>query len=486
MSLSSAISNSLSGLTATSRATEIVSTNISNKSVAGYARRELDLSSRVYAANGGGVAIDGVRRMVNAGLLGDSRISMANAAGSSAVASFHATMETSFGTANDSTSLVTYLTTLDTAIVSATARPDSDVRLQGVLDAATELAGKIGGIAQGISDARIAADKSIANDVGRLNTALKRVAELNRQITSFSAQGQDPSSLVDARQAVLDDISSIVPIVEVTRENGRVAIFTKGGGTLLDGTTPAKIEFTAAGTITPDMTVENGALGTVSVNGKALSQSEMQIFSGGSLAANFEIRDKLAPAYQEQIDAFAREIYDRFADPSLDPSLAVGEHGLFADGQSDFTAGTERGLANRLSIAAEMDPAQGGQLWRIRAGRNATDAGDAGESGLLLRMSTALSENRSPASSALPGAPKSLLGIASDIASQAASLRLRSDTASVQDQTRSEGLRTALLAEGVDTDTEMQALLTLERAYSANAKVLQTASNMLDELLRLT
>nr|WP_155095694.1 flagellar hook-associated protein FlgK [Paracoccus aestuariivivens] len=482
--MSAAISNSLSGLTATARGTEIVSTNVSNKSVAGYARRELDLSSRLYSGNGGGVQIDGVRRTVNAGLLADSRIAQASTSRSTTVANFHAAMETSFGTANDNSSLVSFVTAFEAAIVSASARPDSDVRLQEVLDSATGLTEKITGIAKSISDARSSADRSIAKDVDQLNTALERVAALNRQITTLSSQGQDTSSLVDARQTTLDSISSIVPIVEVARENGRIAIFTKGGGTLLDGTSPARLEFTPAGQITPEMNVEHGSLGTITINGRPLSKNEMGILAGGSMAANFELRDTLAPAYQQKIDAFAREVYERFSDPALDPSLAAGEHGLFSDAQAGLTV--ELGLANRLAVADTYDPDKGGDLWRIRTGRNATGPGEVGDSTLLLAMTKAQSENRNPASPALTSSPASMLGLASELASQASSFRIRTEAAQVQDLTHSESLKTALLSEGVDTDTEMQALLTLERAYAANAKVLQTASDMLAEILRLT
>ena len=38
---------------------------------------------------------------------------------------------------------------------------------------------------------------------------------------------------------------------------------------------------------------------------------------------------------------------------------------------------------------------------------------------------------------------------------------------------------------GIDTDQEMQALLTIEKHYAANARVIQTADEMLDILIRL-
>ena len=38
---------------------------------------------------------------------------------------------------------------------------------------------------------------------------------------------------------------------------------------------------------------------------------------------------------------------------------------------------------------------------------------------------------------------------------------------------------------GVDTDQEMQTLLLVERAYAANARVIQTAQAMIDTLMEL-
>lgn len=486
MSLSSAISNALSGITATTRGTEVVSTNIANKSVAGYARREVELSSRIYAGNGGGVSIDGVRRMVSAGLLADSRTAQSAAANSDTVASFHAAMEAALGTANSSSSLSSLLTDLDTSLISAAARPDSDIRLNGVLDAATTLTGKINDVSKSIGDARTSAEKAIASDVSRLATGLERVAALNRQITVMSAQGGDASSLIDARQATIDDIATIVPLQEVPRENGRVALFTKGGATLLDGSTPAQIEFSPVGIVTADMNLANGALSNITLNGKALTNTEMGVFAGGTLAANFEIRDEVAPEYQSQIDAFALELYGRFSDPSVDPTLAAGQAGLFTDNQSAFTTGGEVGLADRISVSNLINPDRGGDLWKIRAGLNATDGGSVGESSLLLALGTALNDTRSPLSATLTSTPRSLLGLVSELSSGAASQRIRTEAAALQDGTLADTLKTALLAQGVDTDTEMEALLSLERAYAANAKVLQTASDMLDQILRLT
>ncbi len=486
MSISAAISNAVSGLTAASRGTETVSTNIANARTEGYARRELELSARIYE-RGGGVSIDGVRRMVNASLLADNRLARAQLGSADTIASFHAALEDAIGTVTQAGSLGNLLTAFDAAVVSAAARPDSDTRLSAVLDTAQTLAQKINSIANTIQSARTSAEQTIANDVARLNSALDQVTSLNKQIASLTAQGKDASSMMDSRQAVIDGISAIVPIRQVPRDHGQVALFTTGGAVLLDGTNPARVGFSRADPVTVGMSLAAGTLSNLTFNDSQLTSfQQAAMFSGGTLGANFAIRDDLAPEYQRQIDAYARDLYDRVSSPEVDTTLPTGGPGLFTDDQSAFLPANESGFANRLAVSALVDPTSGGQLWRIRAGMNAGVPGEVGESSLLNKMSAVLSASRAPGSTNISSSLRTLHSLTAEISSNAASSRIRSEATALQNTTHYESLRTALLADGVDTDKEMESLLALEQAYSANAKVFQTANDMLDTILRLT
>ena len=60
MSISATLANALTGLAAASRSAQVVSTNISNATTEGYARREIDLSARLTGGAGSGVQIDGI------------------------------------------------------------------------------------------------------------------------------------------------------------------------------------------------------------------------------------------------------------------------------------------------------------------------------------------------------------------------------------------------------------------------------------------
>jgi flagellar hook-associated protein 1 len=86
MSLSTSLSNAVSGLTASARSAEVVSTNVANAMTEGYARREILLSSRSIAGIGRGVQVDGVSRVVDAGLMATRRTADAALAGMSATA----------------------------------------------------------------------------------------------------------------------------------------------------------------------------------------------------------------------------------------------------------------------------------------------------------------------------------------------------------------------------------------------------------------
>ena len=50
---------------------------------------------------------------------------------------------------------------------------------------------------------------------------------------------------------------------------------------------------------------------------------------------------------------------------------------------------------------------------------------------------------------------------------------------------RWDALRQAELADGVDTDQEMQKLLLIEQAYAANAKVIQTIGTLIQRLMEI-
>lgn len=485
MSIAASLSNALSGLAASSRAAELVSQNVANAMTEGYARRDLHLSAQVSGGVGQGVRTTAVSRAVDQVLLSDRRVADAGVGFRETRAGFFTQLETALGTDGSAESLSGRITAFDSALIEAASRPDSEPRLSNVLGTAQSLAAQIAAAATDIQSARSTADRQIATSVGQLNDALTRVADLNTAIRSQSGGGRDVSALMDQRQQLVDQIAAIVPLREVARDNGQIALFTTGGAQLLDGRA-AVFEFNPAGVITPDRTLGAGSLSGLKLNGQLVAASGAgSLIAGGSLAGQFSVRDDLAPAAQAQLDALARNLVERFADPAVDASRAPGDPGLFTDHGGAFSAANEVGLAQRLAVNAAVDPAQGGALWRLRDGLGAAAPGMAGDSALLTALQSALATPGTVVSGTFTAGTHSLATLNAAMVSGTATARLAADAEASFATNRAGGLRQQELQNGVDTDQEMQKLLLIEKAFSANARVVQTIDDMMKTALGL-
>lgn len=485
MSITAGLSSALSGLNAAARAAEIVSSNIANAMTEGYGRRELQLSARTIGSTGQGVSVTGVTRRTDPILLADRRFAQAGSGNRDATASFLKRLESALGTVDSASSLGSRINDFDTALLEASSRPESEARLAKVLESAKALTSHLAAAGADIQQARAAADDQIENQVSQVNTALARIADLNGQIRATAGSGRDNSALIDQRQQAIDSIAKIIPLREVPRDKGEVALFTTSGAVVLDGL-PAQLGFTPVGAIVAGMTQASGALSGLTLNGKAISTAaEDGPISGGTLAAQFAIRDDLAPQAQARLDATARDLVERFAAAGLDGTRMAGAPGLFTDGGAAFSASNETGLAQRLTINAAADPAQGGGLWRLRDGLGASTPGAAGNSQLLKDLQGALTAPRVPVSGGFIAGARSFATLAADMVSGVAQARVTAEDEASFSAARLDTLSTMELAQGVDTDQEMQSLLVIEQAYAANAKVISTIGEMMQKLLEM-
>lgn len=485
MSITGAMSNALSGLTVTARSVENTSNNVANALTEGFARRELEISARNIGNDGQGVRVVGINRMVNMTLVGDRRVADATNGEKETLSTFFNDLGTALGETGEG-SLLGRISSFESALSRAASRPESAARQADVLSAAKALATGINEASQAVQDARTQADADIAAQVDKLNTTLSRVKDLNTQITAVRTTGRDTSALEDERQALVDSIAGIVPIREVQRENGQIALFTTGGPALLDGSV-ADIGFSPTPVVTPYMSLTSvPPLSGLTLNGKPISVSgEASLVGGGSLTAAFAVRDELAPAQQTQLDAVARNLIERLSDPAVDTTLAAGESGLFNDDGLDFVAANELGLAGRISVNAAVDPDQGGSLWRLRDGvKAAVESTATGDATLLNALGSTLS-TRSAAASGPHLGSYSFSGLATQAVSSVSTAAEAADQIASFASSRRDELHALELADGVDTDQEMEHLLRLQEAYAANAKVISACDDLLNHLLEM-
>ncbi|RMD92309.1 MAG: flagellar hook-associated protein FlgK [Alphaproteobacteria bacterium] len=480
MSISSAMTAALSGLGVAARNAQVVSDNVSNALTEGYGRRELQRATQVLDGEGNGVRVAGILRHIDLQLLQDRRTAQASQAGAELVSDFLATAESVLGAPGEAGSLSSRLADLDAALISAASRPDSTARLEEVARRAEAVTETLNAASDSLQEERMRADAAIADAVSEINESLARLAEVNGRIARLSSSRRDTSALIDQQQALVDRIATLVPVRIAAREHGQIALYSLDGAVLLDGR-PAQLDFTPAGVITPQMSLADSTLSGLSLNGRPVATSGGGArLSGGRLAALFALRDEHAPALQARLDAVARDLTERLADPASDPTLSSGQAGVFTDDGAAFSATDEVGLAGRITLNPLLDP-DAGEIWRLRDGLGASAPGEVGDARILQARREALTAERVPASGGFTAGARSATGLISDLVSGLAAERQSAEGDAAYAASQTEALRQMELQDGVDTDTELQILMQVEQAFSANAQVLTT----LDELLQM-
>lgn len=485
MSISAAISNAYSGLTSVSRMAETASNNISNALNENYARREVNTDQQVIGGVGMGVSVTSIDRAMDLLATSSRRSSGADYGNANTLSTATSSMAASLGEPGDAGALASQMLSFENALVAAADSPASASAREQILAEANTLAQSLKNISTQTMSVRMEADAQIATQVRTVNVALKKIEAVNTEIRLRQGSG-NTAALEDVRKKLIDEVSSIIPIKQISREGGVIALYSEGGAALIDGQAN-ELGFTATATITPDMTLASSSLSGLTINGRSMSiGTGTGQLEGGSLAAAFNVRDVLTPEFNARIDAVARDLVERFQSPTTDPSLAVGDAGLFTDNGAAFNTVDELGLAQRLEINAAVDPDQGGDLWRLRDGINAATQGAAGDDTLLRLMADAMDEQRTPTAAtgliSLVSATELVEGITSLVAAQAA----RAEDTTAYTAGQFDVLRESELSiTGVDTDYEMQMLLIIEQAYAANARVISTADQLMQTLLEI-
>lgn len=486
MSISSAVSNAMSGLTASGRTAEIISNNIANALSENFGRRELTLTSEVLGGYGSGVRTGGVQRA-------EDVIATSSRRGMDSFSSYTGTQSNalaritgSLGVPGSSGSLPSVFSAFEVAISAAANNPSSKTHLDVAVSRAIEVANGLQADSQSSMQIRMDADAQIAREVTKLNDNLSELERLNVEIRKRFNSPNEVAGLQDTQQRLLDEISQIVPIKVAKRDFGQVAVFTPDGGVLLDGSA-RPLGFTATPIITHAMTIGNGGVSGLTQNGNpAPIGGGAGFFEGGSLSALFEVRDVLVPAHNAQMDGLARDMIERFQSAAVDPTLLPTDAGLFTDAGAQFLPANELGLAGRIAVNPAVDAAQGGASWRLRDGLNAAVQGDVGQNAILRNLETATKTATVPGPNLGISTAQSAAGYAADLAGQRYADQNFVDEKSAYAAAQLAGLREAESASvGVDSDEQLQRLLDTEKAYAANARVLSVLDRLMEELLRI-
>ncbi|NQY13070.1 MAG: flagellar hook-associated protein FlgK [Henriciella sp.] len=482
MSITAALLSARSGLTAVGARADIVATNVANASTPGYVRRSLTVNEILLGGETAGVQIGGVERSTNERLTVERQRLGSDLAQAEVLSSTWAALSQRVGDDIDNSMLFQHLTGLEEAFQNAVQSPESTTLANEVVLKANNLVDEFNNLSAVITQERQRADQDIKETVDRLNAALLKVEKLNESISGVDRTTSHAAALFDERGRVLDEISEYLPIQTFPRDSGTIDVLTAEGVYLLGGTAQT-VEFTPTSTVAPGVTLANGNLSGLSVDGLDITPGAVTFgaVSSGSLAGLFALRDSDLPELEMQLDTMAQDLINRFSDPTLDPTNPVGSPGLFLD----TNAAAGEGVAGRLQLNALVDPDRGGAVWRLRDGLGAVTQGPPGNNTILTNLSGAFSTVQSINVPGLQGG-FTARDLVAQLGTLAGQKRIQNESVLTSVQVQFDAAqRVEAEKTGVDIETEMQDLIIIEQAYAANARVIEVVNQLIQELIEL-
>lgn len=459
MSLTSALGIAQRSLLNTSRQTSVVSRNIAEQGNVDYSRRSAVLES----TGSGGARIAEIQRATNEILFKQNLAALSSATGQQALLDGLNQIATAVNGASNNATASAAFGDLQEALSLYAASPSNRSLALNAVEAARALVTSLNSATQAVQTFRGDTDKQIATAVGDLNTMLAEFKDVNQTVVNGTRLNVDVNEALDRRDALLKQISELVPVSAHRRADNDISLITQDGITLFDKI-PRKISFTP--TTVYDASLTGNA---VYIDGVPLSAGRTAE-APGTLGALLHLRDDVAPVMQNQLDDMARAVVTAFSD--------AGSTGLVNWAGSGTIASA--GFAGMIRVDTAYDVNAGGNPELLRgAGTAASDGSRIGS--YITRL------DQPVVFSAASGLGTSAMTLGDFASNSVGWLEAQRRTASTTLETAGAlATRTAAAlsnATGVNMDEEMALLLELEHSYQASARLIKAVDDMLASLL---
>ncbi len=483
--LSSALSTALSGLLVSSSQSALLSRNVTRAGDENYSRRDVGLSVN----SDGTVALGNYTRSSDKSL--QARVLNSTSQSGSAQVTHDAlkVLSTTIGDPQDKTSVAAGLYALQQSMRDFQNNPSSATYATGATAAARTLATRLNQAAGEVVAVRNEANAGVKASVEKINSLLSDLQPVEQAIKVGIAGTESYLDNIDSRDSILKQLSEEIGLRVVNKSDGGIALYTDSGIALFD-VVPRKVEIRADTSLLPGQQGPAVFIDNVEVSGS----NPVLPLQQGKLAAQLALRDEISLTYEAQLDETARSLVNLFAEkdqgaaPTLPPATGIFTY----SGSPTVPSATTQmpGIARTIQINALFDDRAGGNPMLLRDGGSNGAAyiyNLTGQSGFQQRLSDLADSFDAPFNFDAAAGLGSLASIKAFAVSSASKLETeRAKASETFDQTQAVNQRwtDALLNKtGVNLDSEMASLLSLEKSYQASAKVLTTIDQMFATLI---
>ncbi len=307
MDLFATLNTAMLGMYTQQTAISVVANNISNANTPGYSRERpvivqtppIPMSTLTQTSMpisfGTGSEVTNVQRIRDSFLDTQYRQSNSNMNFWNETNTQFQYIEQLFNTPG-SQGLSTYYGSFWSAAQQLATNPSNVANQEGFVQSAKALIDNVKSIYTSLEQMKSNYTSQIQTQVGNINSTLKQIADLNVEIRESSVLGNSPNALLDQRDNLLDNLSQLTDYT-TTNTSGNQININIGGTNVLAGQTYVPLNF---------QTVDGQP------NAAFVTANNMPVtFTEGEMGALFNLRDKITPQYETQLNSFALNLADK-------------------------------------------------------------------------------------------------------------------------------------------------------------------------------
>ena len=322
MSLSSALSTIMAGLSTNQAALSIVSSNVANAQTPGYVTRTLDQIEVAGSSTdtGASVRIIGVNRQINQYLQSQLRTETSGGAYADQMSNVLGQLQSLYGTPGGTGTLETAYNNFTSALQALSANSGASSARSLALTTAQSLAQQLNTTTQGVQQLRSNAEQDIGVSVTQANNDLTQIAKLNSQLQSLPANDNNAATLMDQRDNAINDLSKLMDIRVVTDSANQATVYTTSGLQLV-GTQASVLSFSGQGTLNASSLWNSnpalsgaGGLTLTFANGASVDLIATKSIGSGRIGADLKLRDDTLVQAQTQLDQMAATLASSLSD----------------------------------------------------------------------------------------------------------------------------------------------------------------------------
>lgn len=328
---------------------------------------------------------------------------------------------------------------------------------QSVLVRGQMLADNFHAVSTTLSTAISIQDSSLVAMVSDINSTMSSIAQLNGQISQINLSSGNANEALDKRDQLIRELSQKIGITYTENANGTTDIsFADGGGALVTGSTAGTFSLAVVGgKYEVSLTPVAGVIGVVNP-------------TKGELGATINLRDTTIQGYLDKVDALAKSIVDEvnaLHTAGYSPTdLAPGGINVF----------TPIGVVAGAAAAIVIDPAL--TTANVAAAQAATLPGDNRNAVAIAQL---INDTTTMAGTTFSGYYNNL------VSTVGLDIKTIKNTVSLDEAFTKQLTTLRESNSGVSLDEELTNLVKYQRSYQASAKLINTATEMMDTVLGL-